>query len=99
MLALVGLVTVVGLVGLILSGKLSPLVALIVVPIAAALASGFGLRTAQFILSGIQQIAPVAGMFVFAILYFGIMTDAGLLDPIVERILKAAGNRPARPHR
>ena len=96
MLALVGLVTVVCLVGLILSGKLSPLVALIVVPIAAAIAVGFGLRTGQFILSGIQQIAPVAGMFVFAILYFGIMTDAGLLDPIVERILTAAGNRPTR---
>ena len=32
-----------------------------------------------------QQTAPVAAMFVFAILYFGIMTDAGLLDPIVDR--------------
>jgi CitMHS family citrate-Mg2+:H+ or citrate-Ca2+:H+ symporter len=95
-LAVLGLVTVVCLVGLILSGRLSPLVALIVVPVGAAMAGGFGLRTGQFILSGIQQIAPVAGMFVFAILYFGVMTDAGLLDPIVERILSAAGNRPTR---
>ena len=26
-------------------------------------------------------------MFVFAILYFGIVTDAGLLDPVIDRIL------------
>ena len=38
-------------------------------------------------LTGLQQTAPVAAMFVFAILYFGVMTDAGLLDPIVDRIL------------
>jgi CitMHS family citrate-Mg2+:H+ or citrate-Ca2+:H+ symporter len=35
-------------------------------------------------------------MFVFAILYFGIMEDAGLLDPIVNRILRAVGLRPTR---
>jgi hypothetical protein len=47
-------------------------------------------------LAGLQQIAPVAAMFVFAILYFGIMTDAGMLDPIVDRILLAVGMRPTR---
>ncbi len=35
-------------------------------------------------------------MFVFAILYFGIMTDAGMLDPIVDRILRAVGMHPTR---
>ena len=33
-------------------------------------------------------------MFVFAILYFGVMSDAGLLDPIVNGILRAVGTRP-----
>ena len=55
----------------------SPLVALIAVPVVAALAGGFGLGTAKFVVAGIQQIGPVAAMFVFAILYFGIITDAG----------------------
>jgi citrate-Mg2+:H+ or citrate-Ca2+:H+ symporter, CitMHS family len=95
-LAFLGLATVLTLVVLILTRRVSTLVALIVVPIAAALAGGFGLQTGQFILSGIQQIAPVAGMFVFAILYFGIMTDAGLLDPVVSGILRAVGDRPTR---
>ena len=35
-------------------------------------------------------------MFVFAILFFGIMTDAGMLDPIIDRILKTVGTRPTR---
>src|SRR4051812_20937050 len=96
MLALLGLLTVVTLLAAIVSRRASPLVALIVVPVVAALAGGFGLGTARFIVSGIQQIAPVAAMFVFAILYFGIITDAGTLDPVINGILRAVGARPTR---
>jgi citrate-Mg2+:H+ or citrate-Ca2+:H+ symporter, CitMHS family len=96
MLAALGLLTIATLLAVIVSGRASPLVALIAVPIAAALAGGFGLSTAKFIVSGIQQIAPVAAMFVFAILYFGIITDAGTLDPVINAILRAAGARPSR---
>jgi len=35
-------------------------------------------------------------MFVFAILFFGVMTDAGMLDPIIDAILKVVGTRPTR---
>src|SRR5947199_5411871 len=96
MLALLGLAAVVLLVALIMSGRASPLVALISVPTLAALTGGFKLQTAQFILTGLQQTASVAAMFVFAILYFGVMTDAGLLDPIVDGILRLVGRRPTR---
>ena len=47
-------------------------------------------------LKGIQEIAPVAGMFVFAILYFGVMTDAGLIEPVIQWLLRMLGGRPAR---
>jgi len=96
MLALLGLLTVVVLLVLIVTRTASPLVALIAVPIAAAIAGGFGLTTAKFIVSGIREIAPVATMFVFAILYFGIITDAGTLDPIIDAILRLVGAHPAR---
>ncbi len=96
MLALLGLTTIVVLLAAILSKKLSPLVALIAVPTIAALIGGFGLSTGTFIVRGIQNIAPVAGMTIFAILYFGIMSDAGMLDPIIDRILRAVGNKPTR---
>jgi len=70
--------------------------ALILIPIAAALIGGFGWDTSKFIVSGIQSLAPVVGMFVFAILFFGIVTDAGMLDPIIDRILKTVATRPTR---
>lgn len=96
MLASLGLLTILVLLAAIISKKLSPLVALILIPVLAALAGGFGLKTGGFVIKGIQNIAPVAGMFIFAILYFGIVSDAGMLDPIINRILRAVGNRPTR---
>ena len=96
MLPLLGLGTIVVLLAAILSKRMSPLVALIVVPIAASLIGGFGLHTSKFVIDGLKGLAPVVGMFVFAILYFGTITDAGTLDPIIDRILRAVGTRPTR---
>jgi CitMHS family citrate-Mg2+:H+ or citrate-Ca2+:H+ symporter len=95
-LALLGLLTVLALLALIVGRWMSPLVALIVVPTASALVGGFGLTTGTFIVSGLQQIAPVATMFVFAILYFGIISDAGTLEPLIDGILRLVGARPTR---
>ena len=96
MLPLLGLATIAVLLAAILSKRMSPLVALIVVPIAASLIGGFGLQTSKFVLDGLRSLAPVVGMFVFAILYFGTITDAGTLDPIIDRILRAVGTKPTR---
>lgn len=96
MLALLGLITIIILLATISSKKISPLVALIAVPTVTALIGGFGLSTGKFIVQGIQNIAPVVGMTVFAILYFGIMSDAGLMDPIIDLILRAVGSKPTR---
>lgn len=96
MLALLGLATILVLLVVIMSNKMSPLVALIAIPIIAALVGGFGLGTSKFIIDGIRAIAPTAGMFVFAIIFFGIVTDAGMMDPIIDRILRLVGTKPAR---
>ena len=96
MLATLGLLTVLLVLGLILSRVMTPLVALIVVPVATALVGGFGLGIGPFVVTGLQQTASVAAMFVFAILYFGIITDAGVLDPIVDGILRFVGTKPTR---
>ncbi|HYJ36089.1 MAG TPA: SLC13 family permease, partial [Rhizomicrobium sp.] len=95
MLVTVGILIICGLLAAILLNRLSPIAALILVPVAGALAAGFGLQTAKFMVAGISEIAPVAGMFVFAILFFGVMTDAGLLEPLLRRITKLAGSRPS----
>ncbi|HEV7220631.1 MAG TPA: citrate:proton symporter [Terriglobales bacterium] len=96
MLALLGSLTIAILLAAILSRRLSPLVALISIPVVASLVGGFGFATTTFMVHGIQKVAPVAAMFVFAILYFGVMTDAGMLDPIIDRILSVVGLSPPR---
>jgi citrate-Mg2+:H+ or citrate-Ca2+:H+ symporter, CitMHS family len=96
MLAALGFATIAILLALILARKMTPLGALISAPVVASITGGFGFKTAGFMLRGIESVAGIAGMFVFAILYFGIMTDAGMLDPIIARVLKAAGCNPVR---
>lgn len=96
MLALLGFVTIAVLLTLILSKRATPLVALVAVPIAAALVAGQAGAVGGFVTSGIQQTAPVAATFVFAIVYFGVMSDAGLLDPAVDGVLRLVGSDPVR---
>lgn len=96
MLALIGLLAVLTLFILILTRRMSPLAALITVPIVAALACGFGFRTATFVVKGMESVSSVVGMFIFAIVFFGIVTDAGMLDPIITRILLVMRGRPTR---
>ncbi len=82
--------------GLILTNRTSPIVALIIVPVVAALSSGFGFQTAKYMLAGVTAVAPVTAMFVFSILFFGIMTDAGVLEPALQGLLRFVGRRPTR---
>src|SRR5437762_10618402 len=96
MVALLGAASIAALLVLILFNRCSPLVGLVVVATGAGLIGGFGQQTAKFMLDGVTGIAPVVAMFVFAIVFFGVMTDAGLLDPILARVLRLTGLRPTR---
>jgi CitMHS family citrate-Mg2+:H+ or citrate-Ca2+:H+ symporter len=96
MTAALGFATIAILLAVILGRRMTPLGALIVVPVVASLAGGFGAKTAGFMVKGIQGVAGVAAMFVFAIVFFGVMTDAGMLDPIIDRILRFVGSDPPR---
>ncbi|MFB9266686.1 CitMHS family transporter [Bradyrhizobium erythrophlei] len=95
-LALLGVITIGLLLLVIMTKRMSPLIALILIPLIACLTGGFGWDTSKFVVSGLQSLAPVVGMFVFAILFFGVVTDAGMLDPIIDRILRTVGTRPTR---
>lgn len=96
MLAIGGLTTILLVLAGILSRKLSPLVALAGIPPLAAVLLGFGRETGQLMFDGIVQVAPMAAMFLFAILFFGILSDAGLFDPLVRFIVRASNDHP--PH-
>ena len=95
-MALWGALTIACVLAAILFRKLSPLAALVLIPVLTSVASGFGLRTSGFIISGIQSMASVISMFVFAILFFGVLTDAGMLSPLIHWILRIVGKSPVR---
>lgn len=95
LLVLLGVLTIAALLTAIMLNRMSPIAALILMPVAAALMGGFGTSIAGFMVRGIAEIAPVAGMFVFAILYFGVQTDAGLLEPLLRNVIRFAGSRPS----
>lgn len=81
---------------LIMTKRLSAMVALIVVPIVFGLLAGFGMGLGPMMLDGIKKLAPTGVMLMFAILYFGIMIDAGLFDPVVKLVLRIVGGSPTK---
>lgn len=95
-LALLGFATVATFIALIMTRRLSAAAALIAIPILFGLLAGAGPGLGPMIIKGIVQVAPIALLLSFAILFFGIMMDAGLFDPLVRRILRFVGNDPVR---
>lgn len=96
-LTILGFGMVITFMFLIMTRRLSPLVALITIPILFALIGGFGGEgIGQMMLQGIHTLAPTGVMLMFAILYFGVMIDAGLFDPVVNIILRVVGNDPLK---
>ncbi len=96
MLAILRVTTIVALLFLVMTKKASAVVALILVLIVTGVMAGLEFEVVDLITDGIKSIAPTGVMFIFAILFFGILTDAGTFRPIINRLLKLAGNDPAR---
>ena len=97
MLAWLGFGMVITFMTLIMTRRLSPLVALIGVPVLFALLGGF--ETAQLgemMLDGLRTLAPTGVMLMFAILYFGLIIDAGLFDPLVTAVVRVVGADPLK---
>ncbi|MBM7646173.1 CitMHS family citrate-Mg2+:H+ or citrate-Ca2+:H+ symporter [Scopulibacillus daqui] len=96
MLAVLGYGMIIAFMYLIMSKRLSALIALIVIPVIFALIGGFGKSIGSMMLDGLKDVAPTGIMILFAILYFGIMIDAGLFDPIIAKILKVVKGDPVK---
>lgn len=93
MISIIGFIMVLAVITLLLTGKVIPSVTLFIIPVIATLIAGFSpTEIGEFVMSGIGQVTSVIVMFVFAILYFGIMTKAGLFEPIIKKLVGKAGN-------
>ncbi|MFC8178375.1 MULTISPECIES: CitMHS family transporter [Nocardiaceae] len=96
MLVILGFLMVAVFMYLILTKRATPVVALTLVPVAFGLMAGAGLGIGDMITDGIKSLAPTAALLFFAIIFFGIMIDVGLFDPLVKGILKLVRNDPMR---
>jgi CitMHS family citrate-Mg2+:H+ or citrate-Ca2+:H+ symporter len=81
---------------LIMTKRLSALIALILIPIVFALIGGHYMGLGTMMLDGVKTLAPTGVMLTFSILYFGIMIDAGLFDGLVRFILKLVKGDPLK---
>ncbi|MGT2428965.1 hypothetical protein ACU4HD_10185 [Cupriavidus basilensis] len=71
MLTLLAYSMVIVFMALIMTKRLSAMVALILVPIAFGAIGGFGPELGPMMLDGVKKLAPTGVMLMFAILYFG----------------------------
>ncbi|AJW40717.1 citrate:proton symporter [Rhodococcus sp. 06-418-5] len=96
MLVILGFLMVAAFMFLILTKRATPVVALTLVPVIFGLLAGAGLGIGDMITDGIKSLAPTAALLFFAIIFFGIMIDVGLFDPLVRGILRLVRNDPMK---
>lgn len=96
MLTILGFAMIATFLVLIMMKKMSPIAALVLIPALFCVFVGKGAKLGDYVLDGVTDLAPTAAMLMFAIVYFGVMIDVGLFDPIVRGILKFAKADPMR---
>ncbi len=110
MLTFLGFLTVIGMLVLIMTKKASPTVALISVPIITGIIASFFivgeagvidplgniLSLGGMVTSGLGSVWATGVMFIFSILFFGVLTDAGTFRPIIKGILRVIGVDPVK---
>ncbi|WP_432562036.1 CitMHS family transporter [Kineococcus sp. SYSU DK003] len=96
MLVALGFTMVAAFMTLIMTKRLTPVVALILVPLVFAVLAGTGTGLGDAVMDQVGQFAPTAALLFFAIVYFGLMIDVGLFDPLIRLILRICGNSPVR---
>ena len=94
---ILGLITIVAIVVTLFRSKTQPAIAFIVFPAILGLILVIAGRysfdnLATMIKSGFSSTGPTAALFVFSVLYFGIMTDAGMFDVIIGKLMKLVGD-------
>ncbi|MFC9032712.1 CitMHS family transporter [Streptomyces arboris] len=96
MLTILGFAMIATFLVLIMTKKMSPIAALVLIPALFCVAVGQGAKLGDYVIDGVGNLAPTAAMLMFAIVYFGVMIDVGLFDPIVRGILRFCKADPMR---
>lgn len=96
MLTILGFAMIATFLVLIMLKKMSPIAALVLIPALFCVFVGKGAKLGDYVIDGVTGLAPTAAMLMFAIVYFGVMIDVGLFDPIVRGILRFCKADPLR---
>ncbi|MFD7436631.1 CitMHS family transporter [Streptomyces sp. NPDC059861] len=96
MLTILGFAMIATFLVLIMLKKMSPIAALVLIPALFCVIVGKGAHLGDYVIDGVSSLAPTAAMLMFAIVYFGVMIDVGLFDPIVRGILRFCKADPMR---
>ncbi|GAA1226658.1 citrate:proton symporter [Prauserella halophila] len=89
MLSIVGFGVIAAISTLLILGRIAPVVGLTVIPTAGAFLAGFNAEEiGEFFESGLASVLNVAVMLVFAILFFGIMNDVRLFNPLINVMVR-----------
>ncbi|MFD8689660.1 CitMHS family transporter [Streptomyces sp. NPDC059651] len=96
MLTILGFAMIATFLVLIMMKKMSPIAALVLIPALFCVAVGKGAHLGDYVIEGVGNLAPTAAMLMFAIVYFGVMIDVGLFDPVVRGILRFCKADPMR---
>ncbi|WP_425577987.1 CitMHS family transporter [Streptomyces glaucus] len=96
MLTILGFAMIATFLVLIMAKKMSPIAALVLIPALFCVFVGKGAHLGDYVIDGVSSLAPTAAMLMFAIVYFGVMIDVGLFDPIVRGILRFCKADPMR---
>lgn len=89
-LTLLGLAIIVSTVGVLLKGKTHQIVAMTIIPFADALMAGHSLsEISEFYGVGLDRVISVVVMFIFAIIFFGILSNVGLFEPVSTALIRA----------
>ncbi|MEU2545845.1 CitMHS family transporter [Streptomyces roseolus] len=96
MLTVLGFAMIATFLVLIMMKRMSPIAALVLIPALFCVAVGQGAQLGDYVIDGVGKLAPTAAMLMFAIVYFGVMIDVGLFDPIVRAILRFCKADPVR---
>ncbi|MFI5639188.1 CitMHS family transporter [Streptomyces goshikiensis] len=96
MLTFLGFAMIATFLVLIMLKKMSPIAALVLIPALFCVFAGKGAHLGDYVIDGVGKLAPTAAMLMFAIVYFGVMIDVGLFDPVVKGILRFCKADPMR---
>ena len=97
LVGVLGLVAIAAIVISLIRGRMLPAMAFILWPSVLALVMVAARRCSfadieTMIKAGFSSTAPTAALFVFSVLFFGIMTDAGMFDVLIQKLMTLMGD-------